>query len=84
LEFVKECYASIDKRLPRRDFPVGNHETIVAFNLIIFFLWGLEQKITMAKEYPEYGKLFARMSNKEAVSEVDKYDKHALLYNPEE
>lgn len=76
LAYVKKCYASIDERLRGRDFPVGDHETIVDFNLIIFFLWGLEQKIDMAQAYPEYGKLFARMSKKEAVNKVDIYAKY--------
>lgn len=82
LDFVKECYASIDQRLKGREFPVGDHETVVDFNLIIFFLWGLEQKLDMAKLYPEYGKLFARMLKKEVVNRVDMYSKPALLYDP--
>lgn len=84
LAFVKECYGIIDQRLRGRDYPVGSHETIIDFNLLIFFLWGLEQSIDMAKAYPEYGKLFARMSKKAAVAKVDKFARPALVYNPDE
>ncbi|KIH91002.1 glutathione S-transferase [Sporothrix brasiliensis 5110] len=84
LSYVNECYNLIDKRLKGRDFPVGNHETIIDFNLIVFYFWGLEQNIDMAQAYPEYDRLFVRMSKKAAVSKIDKFSRTALVFVADE
>ncbi|CAK7230957.1 hypothetical protein SCUCBS95973_007749 [Sporothrix curviconia] len=81
--FVTECYTLIEQRLQGRDYPVGEHETIVDFNLLIFYLWGLEQSIDMATEYPNYHKLFTRMSEKKAVSKVEGFVRPALVFHPD-
>ncbi|CAK7205453.1 hypothetical protein SEUCBS139899_008226 [Sporothrix eucalyptigena] len=83
-EFIKECYGIIEERLQGKTFPIGEHETIVDFNLLIFYFWGLEQSIDMAGEYPNYHKLFTRMSEKLSVSKVDKFARPALVYHPDE
>ncbi|TPX18593.1 uncharacterized protein E0L32_002450 [Thyridium curvatum] len=84
LDFVRKCYARIDERLEGREYPVGNRETVVDFNLIIFWLWGLEQEIDMPGLYPEYGRLITRMARKETVKKVDIYAQPALKYIPKE
>ncbi|CAK7215152.1 hypothetical protein SCUCBS95973_002382 [Sporothrix curviconia] len=83
--FVKECYVMIDERLAKSSFfPVSNHETVVDFYLIVFYIWGRDIGIDMATEYPAYARLFARMSEKEVVRNVDLTLKPGMVYVPEE
>ncbi|CAK7234920.1 hypothetical protein SBRCBS47491_009114 [Sporothrix bragantina] len=84
LTFVKECYSIIEGRLAGRDYPVGNHETVVDFYLLIFYIWGHDVNIDVAKDFPAYSRLFNRMLEKEAVLQVDLNVKPAMVYDPEE
>lgn len=68
---IEECYALIDKRLEGREFPVGDGETLVDFNLVIFYYWGRDKKFDMDR-YPNYGSVVKRMEAKESLQEAAK------------
>ncbi|CAK7239640.1 MAG: hypothetical protein STHCBS139747_001072 [Sporothrix thermara] len=81
---VKDCLSTVEGRLAARNFPVGEHETVVDFYLVIFYIWACDAKFDMAAEYPAYSRLYKRMMEKESVRGLDLKAKPGLLYVPQE
>lgn len=74
------CYKRIDSLLQGREFAVGESETVVDFNLIIFWYWGVGNGFHMHEEFPNYGQLVRRMESKDSVREVAKIEGRKLSF----
>jgi glutathione S-transferase len=64
---AEECYGGIEKYLHGRDFFVGDTVTVVDFNAMVFWRWGLEIGVPMYEKYPMYTALVRRMEGLESV-----------------
>lgn len=73
-DFIETCFTRIERRLQGRVFPVGEAETVVDYNLIIFWHWGLEIGFRMHELFPSYGMLVGRMELKRSVQQVVKME----------
>lgn len=78
--FVANCFKRIDGLLKNVTFAVGQQDTVVDFNLVIFWYWGLEIGFPMQEEYPNYGKLIRRMEAKSSVQQVVKLEGKKLSF----
>lgn len=67
---VQEYFETIDNRLKGKTYPLGDHETVVDFNLVVFWYWAREIGIPVAQKFPNYGELIKRMESKESVRSV--------------
>ena len=65
-EKVKEYYAQVEKRIGSGDYTVDDVETVVDFNVLIFYYWGLKQDFDMSP-YTNYGRVVKRMESKKSV-----------------
>lgn len=79
-DFVGACFARIDYALTGKTFAVGAAETIVDYNLIIFWYWGIEIGFQMLEQFPNYGQLVRRMELKDSVREVAEIEGMELSY----
>lgn len=79
-QFVADCYKRIDGLLQGKSFAVGEQDTVVDFNLVIFWYWGLGNGFSMREDYPNYGELVRRMETKESVREVAKLEGKKLSF----
>ncbi|KAK2603981.1 hypothetical protein QQS21_003817 [Conoideocrella luteorostrata] len=68
--YVRNCYRRIDDLLDGGKYPVGSSESVVDFNLVIFWYWGLKNGFGMREEYPNYAALVRRMEGRDSVREV--------------
>lgn len=69
-DYVEKAYARINERLRGRVFAVGSADTVVDYNLVIFWHWGQEIGLQMHERFPNYGALVERMESKESVAKV--------------
>lgn len=77
---VQESFQTIDNRLKGKPFPLGDHETVVDFNLVVFWYWGREIGIPMAEKFPNYSSLVRRMESKQSVRSVANTEGLALAF----
>ena len=69
-ELIEKSFQTIDDRLKGKTHPLGEHDTVVDFNLLVYWYWGREIGIAMADRYPNYTNLVRRMESMESVNGV--------------
>ncbi|KAK7229287.1 hypothetical protein V2G26_001457 [Clonostachys chloroleuca] len=68
-ERVLIAYEIIDKALEKKDFPVGEAETVVDYFTVPFWHWGGRVGLDMSS-FPNYTKLVKRIEAKESAKRV--------------
>ncbi|KAJ6438148.1 glutathione s-transferase [Purpureocillium lavendulum] len=78
---VDAGFGRIDKLLDGKSFASGDAETLVDYNLTIFWYWGREIGISLDK-FPNYAALIRRMEGKESVKRVAELEGKKLYFAP--
>ncbi|GJN85507.1 hypothetical protein PLIIFM63780_009074 [Purpureocillium lilacinum] len=79
---VDAGFSRIDKLLDGKVFPVGEKETVVDYNLVIFWYWGREIGLSLDK-FPRYAGLIKRMEAKESIKRVAAIEEKKLYFPPQ-
>jgi glutathione S-transferase len=66
-QIVGESLSRIERRLASEPHPCGGLETVVDFNLILFWYWGENAQIDMTSKYPNFGKFVQKLEKKKTV-----------------
>jgi glutathione S-transferase len=66
-QIVEASFAQIEKRLSSHAHPCGEAETVVDFNLLLFWYWGKDAGIANVERYPGFGRLIRGLEERESV-----------------
>jgi glutathione S-transferase len=66
-QIVGKSLSRIERRLALESHPCGGVETVVDFNLLLFWYWGQDAEIEMTSKYPNFGKFVQRLEKKKSV-----------------
>ncbi|KAF4945113.1 hypothetical protein FSARC_14506 [Fusarium sarcochroum] len=64
---IKRSFEQIEKRLASYAHPCGESETVVDFNLLLFWYWGKQAGIATVENHPNYGRLVRGLEERESV-----------------
>ncbi|KAM0554021.1 hypothetical protein ACHAPJ_007096 [Fusarium lateritium] len=74
---IEKSFSQIEKRLTSHAHPCGEAETVVDFNLLLFWYWGKGEGIITVEKCPHYGELVKGLEERESVKSalsVEGYD----------
>lgn len=75
---IAASFDRLEKHLEGRRFMVGEAETTVDFNIIIFWYWGRNWGFNMVEDYPNYTKQVRRMEEKPSIKAAAQEEKIVL------